>query len=561
MIPNVICIRLSGRGLFVLMAACALLVMGGCGNSNNSNAGDDSGLGAFSPECASHTRNGRTVGGMLTNGHCLYSTGFVDASNPLLENITLEVLANEGAHIFAGSLFVGGVFDTDQRLRNANIFKGGDGPILTLEAGARVAFEDNTKFLVINRGSQIIANGSISAPITLTSLTDIRGNLASTDVRQWGGVVINGFGVTNQCAYTGMRTFTSDVMVDDDTLELTASGCHVESEGSVGAAANLHGGNNNADNSGILNYVIVKHAGAQVTTGNELNGITFSAVGSGTRVNNIQIFSAFDDGIEIFGGAVNINNLLLVNVRDDSIDLDDGYVGTISNALIFQSMGDGNHCIEADGIGGYAGLDAAARSDRVARGLNTRAKIQSLTCIFTPNGDATATHDPGAGIQVREGMYAVIENSLIIGSTIANDTALPTDNYCLRADQAEAGLTELTLRATIMSCAEHQVSASVESTNAQITFERGVLYQSVTSGMALNPIATMDTGFQVLGMSNMRNVASLPIASSVLNGAVISPGTIMPVPLSGNPAPIFIGALGQGANANQFAAWTFGFFQ
>ena len=53
----------------------------------------------------------------------------------------------------------------------------------------------------------------------------------------------------------------------------------------------------------------------------------------------------------MFGGAVNFENFAVVYVRDDSIDIDEGYIGTITNALVIQAEDDGNHCIEADGIG------------------------------------------------------------------------------------------------------------------------------------------------------------------------------------------------------------------
>ena len=60
--------------------------------------------------------------------------------------------------------------------------------------------------------------------------------------------------------------------------------CHVESEG----RPSFYGGNDNADNSGILRYVVVKHAGFEVAPGDELNGVTFNAVGSGTVVENLR---------------------------------------------------------------------------------------------------------------------------------------------------------------------------------------------------------------------------------------------------------------------------------
>src|SRR5690606_33063533 len=145
--------------------------------------------------------------------------------------------------------------------------------------------------------------------------------------------------------------------------------------------------------SGILEYVIVKHTGAEVENGDELNGITFSGVGRGTVVNNIQVYSTYDDGIEMFGGAFALQNFVAVYVRDDSIDFDEGYQGTITNALIIQPESDGNQCIESDGIGDYGNRDDT--DDVIAQGINTGVTVNNLTCVLSANVVPPGTHDPG----------------------------------------------------------------------------------------------------------------------------------------------------------------------
>ncbi len=167
--------------------------------------------------------------------------------------------------------------------------------------------------------------------------------------------------------------------------------------------------------------MVVKHTGATVGNGDELNGISFGGVGRNTIVNNLQVYSTFDDGIEMFGGAVNFNNFVALYVRDDAIDIDEGYSGTITNALVIQSATDGNHCIEADGIGSFDSLTSADVEAKIAQGINSRPTINKLTCIISPNGAATATHDPGAGWRLREGLFATINDSLLVGSFSAND--------------------------------------------------------------------------------------------------------------------------------------------
>ena len=533
----------------------------GTGTSPGTGPGAGTGAGATNP-CAGYTKNNSSFSGALAEGHCLYTSAFVDSNNPLTSSVTLKKLPNNGAHVFAGSLFMGTPYNTDAELAAAGIAKGGDGPTLIVEAGAIVAFQDRSQFLVINRGSQIIAKGTRANPITFTARTDLQGGLSNMPlaVQQWGGIVINGFGVTNQCAYTGARTFRDDVIVARNTLALS-SPCHVASEGSAGADENFHGGNNNADDSGILDYVIIKHTGAEVGSGDELNGITLAAVGRATRLSNLQIFSAYDDGIEIFGGALDIENLFIANVRDDAIDLDDGYVGTITNALIYQPPTDGNHCLEADGLSNYSKRSPLARMRLVTmQGLNTRAKIRGLTCILTPNGDSTGTHGPGAGLRLREGLHVFIENALIIGSLSANDPANDDDNACVRATEiGAAAFTRVTIRAAIFACAEHVTTAAVARNQASVTFESGVLYQAVMSEATLSPIAAMNAEFQVL-MAGTPPAISLPVATSMVNDAPVGAMIRPPPAAAGDTAPDFIGALGT-SGTNPFAGWVFGFFE
>ena len=320
--------------------------------------------------CASYVRDGQTIQGTADgNGNCTYGSAFVGPKNNLTVDLIIPALPNGGAHIFTSSLFVGETYRSNADLMAAGIAQGGDGPTLTVEAGATLAFQTNKDFVIINRGSRILANGTADAPITFTSVSDINGTVGPEDVQQWGGIVINGFGVSNKCAYVGTRG-AADFSLDPANPE-----CHIEAEGSAGDDESQYGGDNDADDSGILRYVVVKHTGAEVANGDELNGISFGGVGSSTVIENLQVYSTFDDGIEMFGGSVSFTNLVALYVRDDSIDVDEGWNGSITNALVIQAEGDGNHCIEADGIGSYKETEAARNADLIARGLNSAPTI------------------------------------------------------------------------------------------------------------------------------------------------------------------------------------------
>ncbi|NJN40465.1 MAG: hypothetical protein HC807_06010 [Gammaproteobacteria bacterium] len=173
--------------------------------------------------------------------------------------------------------------------------------------------------------------------------------------------------------------------------------------------------------------MIVKHTGFEVAPGDELNGITFNAVGSGTVVENVQAYSTYDDGFEFFGGAVNVTNAIALYVRDDSLDYSDGYVGTITNALVIHWQTDGNRCIEGDNIG-------SARSD-VGQPLDTTPltspTIRNMTCI-TSNTDVN-THGDSEGVLPRQGAKLILENSIVYsgyGTTVNGVTS----NECYEID-------------------------------------------------------------------------------------------------------------------------------
>ena len=82
-----------------------------------------------------------------------------------------------------------------------------------------------------------------------------------------------------------------------------------------------------------MNYVSIRHGGTSIGDGNEINGLTLGAVGTGTSISNIEVVANVDDGIERFGGSVNVSNAIVWACGDDALDIDEAYSGTISNAV------------------------------------------------------------------------------------------------------------------------------------------------------------------------------------------------------------------------------------
>lgn len=198
------------------------------------------------------------------------------------------------------------------------------GVILTIEPGTIIKGKEGSgslaSALVIARGGKLNAVGTADSPIIFTTITDnIKigekegTNLGINDISHWGGLIMLG---------RAKGSFLGDV------TEFQIEGIP------AGDTFGLYGGNDDTDNSGHLEYVSIRHGGAEIGAGNEINGLTLGAVGSGTIIKNIEIFATFDDGIEFFGGTVSPSNILIWGQGDDGLDIDQGYGGTISNAIV-----------------------------------------------------------------------------------------------------------------------------------------------------------------------------------------------------------------------------------
>ena len=485
--------------------------------------------------CAVYEKDGSTFQGEQRDVNCVYPPSFVDAGNNLTVNLRIPDLPDDGAHIFEGSMFVGRTHDTDDGLANAGIARGGDGPTLTVEAGATLAFQSSSDFLIINRGAQLFAVGTADEPITFTSVSDVEGAVGPEDVQQWGGIVINGFGVTNKCDYTG------SVAGGD----LATSDCHVDAEGAAGLDESQYGGDNNDDSSGRLEYVVVKHTGAEVGNGDELNGISFGGVGRNTIVKNLQVYSTYDDGIEMFGGAVSFENFVAVYVRDDSIDIDEGWAGSITNALVIQSETLGNHCIEADGIGSFGNLNESTVGAIIRQGVNSRPTIRNLTCVISPSAEQ-GNFDPGAGWRLREGVFPTIEDSMVIGAFGADSA---DSNYCLRIDNrsrqaAQDG--DISLNTVILACAEKTNGGSLPNgmTVEAWAAANGAVFADVAD--SADPTAAADTGLQLLE-------GAPPIYSIDYDTMSVNDNAPAGAPQNGD----FVGALSLSAT-DWTQGWTYG---
>lgn len=385
---------------------------------NNSTTGGGS---SSNNVCASYTEAGQTFSGRFDGQNCIYDELFSSENKPItVDSITFSNFG--GLHIFEDSLFIGEDVNATAAQNGKRIPQEGEGPRLNIAAGVTMVFTDTDAYVRLARGSQIFAEGTVNNPITFTADEDVLlGTATESDRGLWGGLQINGNGRTNKC-HDGTATGSGSGTSDFDPTANNVHNCHVTAEGRPAT----YGGNNNDENSGVLRYVVIKHAGFEVVDGDELNALTLNGVGRGTTISHVQTYTSQDDGFEMFGGAVNMDHIVAVNVGDDSIDYSEGYQGDIQYAVVVHTSG-GNRCIEGDNTGGNRDDGFTPR---------TKLRISNMTCV-TSNIDENAGNNPSGkgdseGPLFRQGAFFEMYNSIVT----SNATGM-VSNECLEIDDSE----------------------------------------------------------------------------------------------------------------------------
>ena len=250
------------------------------------------------------------------------------------------------------------------------VYRVKEGATLNIEAGVKIValYDETVDYILVEQGGKINAVGTASNPIVMTSDHEEPG--------AWGGIHICGRAHTNAEGGTGYSE--------------------------IGNAA--YGGNDDADNSGTLQYVRVEYTGYAFDEEHEANGISFYGVGNGTKVDHCQAYKGSDDGFEFFGGSVNISNMVVVSCSDDSFDWTEGWNGTGTNLMAYQEAVDalGYECdclIEADNNGNDNEATPVAHPN-----------LSNL--LLVGNGEE------GRGVRLREGTQVTMDKAQTCGKSM-----------------------------------------------------------------------------------------------------------------------------------------------
>ena len=400
--------RLGATGLCLLAAACGeddptIIEPGGAGGTQSGNAGS-TGASAGGTS-AGGTSAGGAGGGDATacpdHPNITEATGRCEISSSLAAPITTDLtLDNEHVWLMTGPVIIGD--DTDPT-------------VLTIEAGTTV-FGNDQSFILVQRSSRIVADGTAEAPIVLTSSAEV----GSRAPRDWGGLVLNG---------------RAPINVGDNTASDPGS---APGEADTGR----FGGDDPADDSGVLRYVRVEFAGRDVDPENELNGIAFQGVGSGTVVDFVQVHMTQDDGVEFFGGTVNVKHVVITGANDDNVDWTDGWTGKAQFIIAQQLPESGSLSSDPRGI------EADNEEGNNSAEPYSSPILSNLTLIGR-------TGNEFEGMRLRRGTKGQIWNSVINGwgpcvqvteaQTIANvaDDSLDVLNLVFNCASAVGGDAEV----------------------------------------------------------------------------------------------------------------------
>jgi len=386
--------------------------------------------------------------------------------------------------------------------------------------------------------------------------------IGRANVFLWGGLVVLGNATTNMGNQFGGGQGVGVVE------GLTVPGFPV-ADATYGSSVGV---GDDADSSGSLSYISVRHAGDEIGNGNELNGITMAGVGSGTEFHHVEVYCNFDDGIEWFGGTVNGHHLQVLFVGDDLFDVDQGFRG--SNQFLVGIMPFFNASSPAPAtVFGASGGDKGCEfdgddSDTAPQNVNTNLAGQptpfqngnfyNLTISGSrPSASFNGHTNDNDGCEMRNGFAGSIQNGLIFNTGgLGTGAAGGRQGLDLAggglvgftdANNATAGL----LLASAISCDNvAPVPAASPETTA---FANGVRNIACVNGVndAAFRMNARDTAFTPTGVAGKLDASLKTIDLRIsLPNATMADGIVPPGPL--------VNATYRGAYDAVSAQWTDG---
>lgn len=265
----------------------------------------------------------------------------------------------------------------------------------------------NATTVSVEVGGKIIAAGTDDCGIVFTAAADnLDGSFPIASNGQWGGVTIAGK-ATNNLTLAANGPFQAGVgdgrLCVADGIGTFEGFASTNSKDQFGVTPSAFDDN---DCSGILHYVSIRYAGAILQVGGELNGLSLGSVGRGTIIDQIEIVSSADDGMEFWGGTVNIKHYTSLFGNDDMFDWDDGYRGKAQFVFGMKTTTGAN--VDSDN-----GFECDADDQKSNLGPRSHPVIFNSTMIGNSKVTLTSDNSALAGINAKELTEGEIYNSVI----------------------------------------------------------------------------------------------------------------------------------------------------
>ncbi len=333
---------------------------------------------------------------MLASVFCLVAACDESLVSPNPDAIDNPTCGGLPAEVLSGNITANKTLTADKRWLLSGQVKVTNRATLTIQPGTTICGDATdpmkVSFLNIDQDAKLSADGLRDKPIVFTSSRK-PGERRTSD---WGGVVLRGRAAINL-----------------PPGDQTACGSLEGNAGSYGPCGTLR----NDDSSGVLRFVRIEFAGREVAPDNELNGLTFGGVGSGTVVDYVQVHRGSDDAFEFFGGTVNVRHLVASGALDDAFDWDQGYSGKGQFLVSQQILADGNNGIEADN-----------NRDNNALLPRSAPTWSNITLVGTGRG-SSPKGEKRLGMTLRQGTDGLLQNVIVQGFA-AMGVTMTQDSTC-----------------------------------------------------------------------------------------------------------------------------------
>ena len=327
-----------------------------------------------------------------------------------------------------------GVIDKNTTLYKKNIYLIvgkvyiANNAVLTIEPGTLIRGDFDTRgMLVITKGSKIIANGEESNPIVFTS------NKSASERKpgDWGGVVVMGEANINKFGNIGYLNFNLD------------------------SKFNIYGGENVNSSSGSLKYVRIEFAGGKNRGVYDACSLILAGIGSGTKVDFVQVSYSKVDSFEFLGGQINMSNMVSFRANKDDFDFTEGIQAKINNSIAirnsYYSDSGKSRAFEIDSY------DLVSNADLTKKLTKVVAKNISMINEDVENTDGLLRE----AIFIKENAYLEMSNSVVSGF---NQCVLLDANLKINFDNLE----KIKFQNILLNNCKSYINSEITENNKQL---------------------------------------------------------------------------------------------